>query len=67
MTCLTDFDCPNYPQSQYESGEYGFHPTSIVVTDDAFAYKVALQHDFQTIRWFMQVTQLLQKQVVTTQ
>ena len=35
----------NYPQSQYESGEYGFHPTSIVVTDDAFAYKVALQHD----------------------
>ena len=45
MTCLTDFDCPNYPQSQYESGEYGFHPTSIVVTDDAFAYKVALQHD----------------------
>ena len=45
MTCLTDFDCPNYPQSQYESGEYGFHPTSVVVADDAFAYKVALQHD----------------------
>ena len=19
MTCLTDFDCPNYPQSQFES------------------------------------------------
>ena len=45
MTCLADFDCPNYPQSQYESGEYGFHPTSIVVADDAFAYKVAIQHD----------------------
>ena len=45
MTCLTDFDCPNYPQSQYETGEYGFYPTSIVVADDAFAYKVALQHD----------------------
>lgn len=45
MTCLTDFDCPNYPQSQFESGEYGFYPTSVVVADDAFAYKVALQHD----------------------
>jgi len=45
MTCLTDFDCPNYPQSQYETGEYGFYPTSIVVADDAFAYKAALQHD----------------------
>ena len=42
MTCLADFDCPNYPQSQYESGEYGFHPTSVVVADDAFAYKVAI-------------------------
>lgn len=45
MTCLTDFDCPNYPQSQYESGEYGFFPTVEVIADDAFAYKVALQHD----------------------
>ena len=45
MTCLTDFDCPNYPQSQFESGEYGFYPTVEVIADDAFAYKVALQHD----------------------
>ena len=45
MTCLTDFDCPNYPLSQFESGEYGFYPTTEVIADDAFAYKVALQHD----------------------
>ena len=45
MTCLTDFDCPNYPQSQLDSGEYGFFPTQEVIADDAFAYKLAIQHD----------------------
>ena len=45
MTCLTDFDCPNYPQSQWDSGEYGFFPTREVIADDAFAYKLAIQHD----------------------
>jgi outer membrane receptor protein involved in Fe transport len=45
MTCLTDFDCPNYPQSQWDSGEYGFHPVVEVVKDDAVAYKLAIQHN----------------------
>ena len=45
MTCLADFDCPNYPKSQYLTGEYKMYPTSIVVADDAFAYKLAIQHD----------------------
>jgi outer membrane receptor protein involved in Fe transport len=45
MTCLTDFDCPNYPQSQWDSGKYGFHPTVEIVKDDALAYKLAIQHN----------------------
>jgi iron complex outermembrane receptor protein len=45
MTCLTDFDCPNYPQSQWDSGEYGFFPTYETVKDDGLAYKLAIQHD----------------------
>ena len=45
MTCLADFDCPNYPKSQYLTGEYKMYPTSIIVADDALAYKLAIQHD----------------------
>ena len=45
MTCLTDFDCPNYPQSQWDSGKYGFFPTVEIVKDDALAYKLAIQHN----------------------
>ena len=45
MTCLTDLNCPNYTQEAYLSGQYTFSPTTEVIEDDAFAYKVALQHD----------------------
>ena len=45
MTCLADFDCPNYPKSQFLTGEYKMYPTTVVVSDDAFAYKLAIQHD----------------------
>jgi outer membrane receptor protein involved in Fe transport len=45
MTCLSDQDCPNYTFDDYLAGEYQFKPTRITVADDAFAYKIALQHD----------------------
>ena len=45
MTCLADFDCPNYPKSQYLTGEYKMFPTNVVVANDAFAYKLAIKHD----------------------
>jgi len=45
MTCLSDQSCPNYTFDDYLSGEYQFKPTRITVADDAFAYKLALQHD----------------------
>tara|TARA_B100002051_G_scaffold144349_1_gene136810 strand:- start:24 stop:2192 length:2169 start_codon:yes stop_codon:yes gene_type:complete len=44
-SCLTFFSCPNYPLSQKQSGEYGFHPTQVVETDDAIGYKLAIQHN----------------------
>ena len=44
-SCLTFFSCPKYPLSQKLSGEYGFYPTQVTETDDALAYKLALQHD----------------------
>ena len=44
-SCLTFFSCPKYPLSQKLTGEYGFYPTQVTETDDALAYKVALQHD----------------------
>ena len=44
-SCLTFFSCPKYPLSQKLTGEYGFFPTQVTETDDALAYKVALQHD----------------------
>jgi len=45
MTCLADFDCPNYPKSQFLTGEYKMFPTTVVVANDAFAYKLAIKHD----------------------
>ncbi len=47
MSCITFFSCDyeRYPLSQRLSGEYGFFPTEVVESDDASAYKVALQHD----------------------
>lgn len=45
MTCLTDFDCPNYPDEQWATNVYGFHPVSELVEDDATAYKLAVQHN----------------------
>jgi len=44
-SCLTFFSCPRYPLSQKQSGEYGFHPTQVVETDDAIGYKLAIQHN----------------------
>ena len=44
-SCLTFFSCPNYPLSQKQSGEYGFHPTQVIETDDAIGYKLAIQHN----------------------
>jgi outer membrane receptor protein involved in Fe transport len=44
-SCLTFFSCPKYPLSQKLTGEYGFFPTQVTETDDATAYKLALQHD----------------------
>jgi outer membrane receptor protein involved in Fe transport len=44
-SCLTFFSCPRYPASQKASGEYGFHPTQVVETDDAIGYKLAIQHN----------------------
>ena len=47
MSCITFFSCDyeRYPLSQRLSGEYGFFPTTVVESDDASAYKLALQHD----------------------
>ena len=45
MTCLSDLDCPNYTFDDYLAGEYQFKPTRVTIADDAFAYKLALQHD----------------------
>jgi outer membrane receptor protein involved in Fe transport len=44
-SCLTFFSCPKYPLSQKLTGEYGFFPTQVTETDDALAYKLAIQHD----------------------
>ena len=44
-SCITFFSCPNYPKSQKLIGEYGFYPTQVTETDDALAYKLAIQHD----------------------
>ena len=44
-SCLTFFSCPRYPASQKASGEYGFHPTQVVESDDALGYKFAIQHN----------------------
>tara|TARA_B100000767_G_scaffold122781_1_gene116946 strand:- start:11284 stop:14193 length:2910 start_codon:yes stop_codon:yes gene_type:complete len=52
MTCLTDFDCPNYPQAQWDSGVYGFFPTYETVKDDGLAYKFAIQHDVSDDQMF---------------
>ena len=45
MSCLTFFNCSQYPLEQRLTGEYGFFPTEVVESDDALAYKLALQHD----------------------
>ena len=45
MSCLTMLGCDVYPLSQRLTGEYGFFPTTVVESDDALAYKLALQHD----------------------
>lgn len=47
MSCITFFSCDydRYPLSQRLTGEYGFFPTTVVESDDASAYKLALQHD----------------------
>ena len=45
MTCLTDFDCPLYPASQWATGEYGFHPNYEVIANDATAYKLSIKHN----------------------
>ena len=45
MSCLTMLGCEVYPLSQRLTGEYGFFPTTVVESDDALAYKLALQHD----------------------
>ena len=45
MTCLSDQSCPNYTFDDYLSGVYQFKPTRVTIADDAFAYKLALQHD----------------------
>ena len=45
MTCLTDFDCPTVPASQWATGEYKFSPVIEVIEDDATAYKLSLKHN----------------------
>ena len=45
MSCLTFFNCSQYPLEQRLTGEYGFFPTEVIESDDALAYKLALQHD----------------------
>ena len=50
MTCLTDFDCPLYPASQWATGEYGFHPNYEVIANDATAYKVSVKHNISDNR-----------------
>ena len=45
MTCLSDQSCPNYTFDDYLAGDYQFKPTRVTIADDAFAYKIALQHD----------------------
>ena len=45
MSCLTMLGCDVYPLSKRLTGEYGFFPTTVVESDDALAYKLALQHD----------------------
>lgn len=45
FSCLTVFNCDEYPLSQRLTGEYGFYPTQVTEADDALAYKLALQHD----------------------
>ena len=45
MTCLSQLNCPNYTTASYESNEYVFSPTSVIVNDDGLSYKLALQHN----------------------
>ena len=45
MSCLTFFNCSQYPLEQRLTGEYGFFPTQVIESDDALAYKLAIQHD----------------------
>ena len=44
-TCLGQVQCPNYTTASYETGEYVFSPTTVLVADDGVAYKLALQHN----------------------
>ena len=45
MSCLTFFNCSKYPLEQKLTGEYGFFPTEVIESDDALAYKLAIQHN----------------------
>jgi len=45
MTCLWVQDCENYTDAQYASNIYKYFPTTVLVEDSAFAYKVAISHD----------------------
>ena len=45
MTCLWDVQCPNLSIPERAQNKYIFDPTVEIITDDALAYKVALQHD----------------------
>ena len=49
-SCLTFASCPNYPDSQKITSEYGFFPTQVTESDDALGYKLALQHDLDDNR-----------------
>ena len=45
LTCLWDVNCPNISIAERALNEYKFDPTIEVIEDDAFAYKLAIQHN----------------------